>query len=129
MARRILIIDDDVHVSDSLQARLECMGYDVSVAHDGRTGLALLALATVLDPIDGVLLDVHMPVMDGVEVLREIRAKHPKVVVIMMSGGPDRRVLDEAFHMGARDYLVKPFDPAVLTRVCEQLFPLRKVEP
>jgi two-component system, NtrC family, response regulator AtoC len=125
MARRILIIDDDVHICDGLKARLEFMGYDVSVAHDGRTGLALLGLATVPDPIDGVLLDVHMPVMEGVEVLREIRAKHPKVPVIMMSGGPDRRVFEEAIHMGARDYLMKPFDLTVLTRVCEQVFPLR----
>jgi DNA-binding NtrC family response regulator len=129
MVRRILIIDDDVHICDALKARLEFMGYDVSVVHDGRTGLALLALATPLDPIDGVLLDVHMPVMDGLEVLREILAKHPKVPVIMMSGGPNRRVLEEAIQMGARNYVMKPFDTALLTGLCEQIFPLRKVEP
>lgn len=129
MARRILIIDDDAHIRESLQARLEFMGYDVSVARDGQTGLALLSLATAQDPIDGVLLDVHMPIMDGVAVLQEIVAKHPKVPVVMMSAGPDRRLLEEAVHLGARDSMMKPFDQTVLMRVCEQVFPLGKVEP
>jgi len=124
MSRHILIIDNEPHVSEALKDRLEAMGYDVSVAQDGRTGLALLALATKQCPIDGVLLDVHMPVMDGIEVLREIRAKYPSVPVVMMSAGPDHRVLEEAVRMGATSYFRKPFDTATLTRLCGQVFPL-----
>ena len=116
MSRHILIIDNEPHVSEALKDRLE--------AQDGRTGLALLALATKQCPIDGVLLDVHMPVMDGIEVLREIRAKYPSVPVVMMSAGPDHRVLEEAVRMGATSYFRKPFDTATLTRLCGQVFPL-----
>ena len=123
MPRHILIIDNEPHVCEGLKDRLESMGYAVSVAHDGRTGLALLALATVMDPIEGVLLDVHMPVMGGIEVLRNILSEYPKVPVIMMSAGPDRRVLREAVGMGAKNYLMKPFDMAELKHMCAQYFP------
>ncbi len=124
MPRHLLIIDNERDVSEALKDRLEAMGYSVSVALDGRTGLALLALATKQCSIDGVLLDVHMPVMDGIQVLRELLAKHPKVPVIMMSAGPDRRILHEAVRMGAKSYFTKPFDAAALTELCERVFPV-----
>ncbi len=125
MKRRLLIIDDDPHVAESLKYRLESMGYDVVEAGDGRRGLAFLALARKQDPIEGVVLDLHMPFMDGIEVLREIRARHPDVPVLMMTAGPDRRVLEEAVRMGASGYLIKPFEPDRLKELCQRVFPLK----
>ena len=128
MKNRLLIIDDEPHICEGLKDRLEAMGHDVVVAHDGRTGLALMALEARCVPLNGVLLDVHMPVMDGIEVLRELRVRHPGVPVLMMSAGPDDRVLQEAVRMGARDYVLKPFDVALLKEICAQVFPLREDE-
>ena len=70
MGRRILIIDDNPSICDALKDRLEAMGYSVFVAHDGRTGLALMALEAKQAPIGGVVVDMHMPIMDGIQVLR-----------------------------------------------------------
>lgn len=128
MKSRLLIIDDEPHICEGLKDRLEAMGHEVIVAHDGRTGLALMALEARSMPLNGVILDVHMPVMDGIEVLRELHARHPGVPVLMMSAGPDHRVLQEAVRMGARDYLLKPFDAAALKKICAKVFPLREDE-
>jgi DNA-binding response OmpR family regulator len=124
MKNRLLIIDDEPHICEGLKDRLEAMGHEVIVAHDGRTGLALMALEARGMPLNGVLLDVHMPVMDGLEVLRELRVRHPGVPVLMMSADPDHSVLQKAVRMGARDYVLKPFDVIIFKEICAQLFPL-----
>ena len=124
MGRRLLIIDNEPHLCESLKDRLESMGYGVLVAHDGRTGLALMALEAKHSPIGGVLLDVEMPIMDGIEVLRELRSQHETVPVLMMSAGADHSLLRQAVRMGARTYVLKPFDGTQLRHLCEQIFPL-----
>ena len=126
MSRRILIIDDEPHVSESLKDRLESMGYEAIVAHDGRTALALIALEAKQGPIGGVLLDVQMPVMDGTEVLRELRARHPDIPVVMMTAGADRTVLLGALQMGASECLIKLFDRTLLLEICGKVFPLEE---
>jgi DNA-binding response OmpR family regulator len=87
MGRRLLIIDDNRSVCAYLKDRLEAMGYTVIVAHDGRTGLALMALESKQAPIDGVLLDVHMPLMDGIQVLRALRLQHKTVPILVSRFG------------------------------------------
>ncbi|HXH86892.1 MAG TPA: response regulator [Nitrospira sp.] len=124
MGRRLLIIDNEPHICESLKDRLEAMGYTVLVAHDGRTGLALMALEAKQAPIRGVLLDVEMPIMDGMEVLRELRSQHETVPVLMMSAGADHAVLRQAVRMGAKTYFLKPFDGNQFRRLCERFFPL-----
>jgi len=123
MPRRILIIDNEPHICESLKDRLESKGYEAIIAHDGQTALALIALEAKQCPIGGVLLDVHMPVMDGMEVLRELRARYPDLPILMMSAGLDRGVLDEAVRMGASEYVLKPFDTALLSQMLDKLFP------
>ena len=124
MGRRLLIIDNEPHICESLRDRLEAMGYTVVVAHDGRTGLALMALEAKQTPIRGVLLDLQMPIMDGIQVLRELRVQHARVPVVMMTAEQDRRVRDEALSLGARHYIVKPVDATLFTQICQQTFPL-----
>lgn len=124
MGRRLLIIDNEPHLCESLRDRLEAMGYTVIVAHDGRTGLALMALEAKQTPIRGVLLDLQMPVMDGIQVLRELRVQHEQVPVVMMTAEPDRRIREEALSLGAKHYILKPVDATLLTQICEQTFPL-----
>jgi two-component system, response regulator FlrC len=126
MSPRVMIIDDDPDICESLKDRLEAMGYEVITAQDGRTGLALMALESKGSAVAGVFLDVQMAVMDGMEVLRILRRRHPEIPVLMMSAGSDPRLLDEALRMGAKEYLVKPLDPAHIDRICAQLFPLSR---
>jgi len=124
MGRRLLIIDDNAEICEALKDRLEAMGYSVLVAHDGRTGLALMALEAKQTPITGVLLDMQMPIMDGIEVLRELRVQHEHVPVVMMTAEPDPRVRQEALSLGARHYIVKPVDAPLFAQICAQTFPL-----
>jgi len=124
MGPRLLIIDNEPHLCESLSDRLEAMGYTVIVAHDGRTGLALMALEAKQTPIRGVLLDLQMPVMDGIQVLRELRIQHEQVPVVMMTAEQDRRIREEALSLGAKHYILKPVDATLLTQICEQTFPL-----
>jgi two-component system alkaline phosphatase synthesis response regulator PhoP len=124
MGRRLLIIDNEPHICEGLRDRLEAMGYSVLVAHDGRTGLALMALEAKQTPITGVLLDLQMPIMDGIHVLRELRVQHEHVPVVMMTAEPDRRVREEALSLGAKHYIVKPVDAPLFAQICAQTFPL-----
>ena len=124
MGRRLLIIDDNSMICEALKDRLEAMGYSVIVAHDGRTGLALMALEAKQAPIRGVLLDLQMPVMDGMEVLRELRVLYAQVPVVMMTAEQDRSFREEALGLGARQYILKPVDASLLRQICEQHFPL-----
>lgn len=122
MPSRIMIIDDDARICEILRDRLERMGYDSIIAYDGRTGLALMALERIRTPIAGVVLDVEMPIMNGIEVLRVLRSQYPEVPVLIMSPGPDFRMLEAAVRLGARGYILKPVDTAQFVRVCEQSF-------
>jgi DNA-binding response OmpR family regulator len=124
MGRRLLIIDDNPMICEALKDRLEAMGYSVLVAHDGRTGLALMALEAKEAPISGVLLDLQMPVMDGLQVLREIRTRHAQVPVVMMTAERDYRFREEALGLGAKQYILKPVVGAAFKQLCEQTFPL-----
>jgi DNA-binding response OmpR family regulator len=124
MGRRLLIIDDTPSICEALKDRLEAMGYTVIVAHDGRTGLALMALETKQDPIGGVLLDLDMPIMGGIQVLRELHVQHEHVPVVVMSANHERRVREEAISLGASHYIAKPFDTTRFVQICKDTFPL-----
>jgi two-component system nitrogen regulation response regulator NtrX len=106
MARsRILVIDDDAAIRDSLRMTLEYEGYDVVAAPTGQEGLTLAER----DTPDLVLLDVKMPGMDGLEVLDRLRAMAEAVPVIVVSGHGTISTAVEATKKGAFDFIEKPF--------------------
>ena len=102
---RILIVEDHGDVADLYQLKLQLEGYLVAVAHDGPTGLEL---AQTLHP-DLVLLDVHLPGVNGLEVLTRLSADPvTRDVPVLMFSQDDRvEVVEEARRRGARDFLVK----------------------
>ena len=118
MARRVLIIDDDRFIAEALKERLEAMGYEATAVTDGASGLTLLAREADGSPVELVLLDLNMPGMDGMAVLRELRAQHAAIPVIMMSATPARGAKMDALRAGARDYLEKPIDAPALMDKC-----------
>ncbi len=102
---RILIVEDEVGVAGFLEQGLKESGYAVDVARDGADGLEY-ALAY---EYDAIVLDIMLPKLNGLELLREIRAKRVKSPVLLLTArdGVDDRV--RGLDVGADDYLVKPF--------------------
>ena len=104
---RILLAEDNRPLAEGLSALLRGSGYAVDVVHDGPSAEALTAAA---EAFDLVILDLNLPGLDGLEVLRAMRARrHPAAVLILTArGAPEDRV--RGLDGGADDYLVKPFD-------------------
>ncbi len=107
MDMKILVVDDEEAVRESLRRALQLEGYDVELASDGAEALDLLA-AEPAQP-DAIVLDVLMPRLDGLEVARELRREGNSVPILMLTA---RAAVDDrvaGLDAGADDYLVKPF--------------------
>lgn len=104
--RTVLIVDDNELIRMTLRTVLRNAGLEViGEAADGDKALAQLELMRV----DLVCLDVVMPRMNGLEVLAEIRARHPEVKVLMVTGQADRETIQSAISGGAQGIILKPF--------------------
>lgn len=102
---KILLIDDDIEFTELLTELLSLEGFNMTVVHNGQEGLDELST----NQYDLVLLDVMMPVLNGIETLKQLRQKH-SIPVLMLSARDDEidRVL--GLELGADDYLPKPFN-------------------
>lgn len=116
---RVLVADDEPEVRDVLRRILEREGYAVLEANDGHHALR----ATELDAPDVMLIDLAMPGMDGIQVLRELRMRRTRLPVIAYSGAPANDVtLGAAMELGAVAVLGKPFErEALLDAVSEAI--------
>ncbi len=107
---KILVIDDDVIVRETIVQILESDGYDVVSAEDGRRGVALFRS----EQPDLVITDIIMPEKEGIQTIMEIRGTRPDAKVIAISGGGrigNTDFLKIARLLGAADVISKPFDP------------------
>src|SRR5690349_5508384 len=102
---RILVVDDEAAIRDSLRMTLEYEGYEFLGAATGQEGLALAER----EAPDLVLLDVKMPGMDGLEVLERLKAMNETLPVIVISGHGTISTAVEATHKGAFNFVEKPF--------------------
>ena len=103
---RILVVDDEVAVCDLLNDFLTLKGYEVFTASDGCT--AINKVKEVRPHL--VMLDIVMPGISGIEVLKEIKKLNPKTGVIMITAVPDQGTITESIDLGAYDYIRKPMD-------------------
>ncbi len=110
---RALIVDDSRFVRSYLRGLLEGKGIECDEAADGQAGLDCLTAGT---PFDLALVDWNMPVMNGLEMLTELRAEgfdHLKVMMVTTEAETDS--IERALHAGANEYLMKPFDDEALS--------------
>ena len=117
---RLLVVDDNEMNRDMLSRRLKGKGYIVEVAEDGQQALDMLAK----DPFDLILLDVMMPGISGIDVLRAVRQTKSRadLPIIMATAKDQSDDIVEALKLGANDYVTKPIDfPVCLARVQSQL--------
>jgi two-component system response regulator MprA len=108
---RILVVDDERAVRESLRRALELEGYEIELAADGEMALARLALEPL---VDAAILDVLMPGIDGIEVCRHLRASDNRTPVLMLTARAEVDSRVAGLDAGADDYLSKPFALAEL---------------
>lgn len=116
---KILIVDDEPDLVQTLRDRLEMNGYDIVTANNGKEGLE----KAVQEKPNIILLDVIMPVMDGLEMLEALR-KHPECkdcAIIMLTARSQRQDIVRAKVCGIQDYVVKPFDLSELVEKIENI--------
>lgn len=106
MEARILAVDDEDLFRQMLTAWLKEDGYDVESAANGDEAIAKIQAA----PFDVILLDIKMPGVDGIGVLKYVKEHHPGVEVIMVTGYEDIRIAVECMKLGASEFLTKPID-------------------
>lgn len=105
-AFKVLFVDDEVDYLETLVKRMRKRGLDVRGASSGPEALAALEQ----EAPDVVVLDVRMPGMDGIEILRQIKKQRPLVEVIMLTGHACLEAAKEGMQLGAFDYLMKPIN-------------------
>ncbi len=106
MDERILIVDDEELICRILSRRLTREGYPCATAHNGKEALTLL----YKEPFSIIISDIKMPEMDGLELLRRVKATNPGVMVVMVTAYPDIDMAVEAVRLGAYDFILKPAD-------------------
>ncbi|GGS56362.1 MULTISPECIES: response regulator transcription factor [Actinokineospora] len=119
--RRVLVVEDEKTIAESVAARLRAEGFTVEVASDGPSGVA----AAQANPPDLIVLDVMLPGFDGLEVCRRVQAERP-VPVLMLTARDDETDMLIGLAVGADDYLTKPFSIRELAARVHAL--LRRVE-
>jgi DNA-binding NtrC family response regulator len=113
MKRRVLIVEDDQIFLRPLQRTLEVEGYEVLVVASGEEAIDALKR----DDVDLVLTDKRLPGVDGVDLVRRLKAEHPDQAVVVMTAYGTIESAVEAMRLGASDYLVKPFETAEVLMV------------
>lgn len=114
----VLLVDDEREFVSTLAERMEMRGFAPEVAFNGEQALEMLARNTP----DVMVLDVKMPGMDGLEVLRRTRKSHPHIQVIILTGHGSERDEETARRLGAFEHLNKPVDINDLVVVMERAF-------
>jgi two-component system, OmpR family, response regulator len=120
---RVLLLEDDVALSDLLNEHLEDKGFDVTLCTNGQDALEAL----IDDKFDIALLDINTPQISGIEVLKTIRQEYKNnTPVIILTAYQDTKHLKESFENGVDDYIKKPFDLEELDqrilKLCRQFF-------
>lgn len=107
---KILVVDDEKRIAKSIKQGLEMDGYAVDIEHDGEDGYN----AARADDYDLIILDVMMPIMNGFEVAKKLRADGNKTPILMLTAKDQNKDIVEGLDSGADDYLPKPFSFEVL---------------
>lgn len=113
---RVLFVDDEDELVGAVVERLELRNIQATGATSGEQALALLEK----QDFDVVVLDVRMPGLGGLDVIKRIKSTHPDLEVVLLSGHGSSEDVDEGLRLGAVDYLQKPVDLDVLIKILRE---------
>ena len=106
MKQRVLVVEDEKQIAKILKIELEYEGYEVVATHDGKSGLE----AALQEKFDLILLDVMLPELNGIEVLRRIRKENNVIPIILLTARNMTMDKVTGLDQGANDYITKPFE-------------------
>lgn len=106
MKQRVLVVEDEIQIAKILKIELEYEGYEVVATHDGKSGLE----AALQEKFDLILLDVMLPGLNGIEVLRRIRKENNVIPIILLTARNMTMDKVTGLDQGANDYITKPFE-------------------
>ncbi|BCA53694.1 hypothetical protein W02_08340 [Nitrospira sp. KM1] len=115
---KILVVDDDMDIRQMLGDRLQAKGYDVRTESDGLQAMEAVRAET----FSGMILDIGIPSLDGMEVLKRIRQKDQQLPIIMVTASGAKDAAVRAISMGAQAYLLKPFEAEELDHIVDAWF-------
>ena len=118
MPKKILVIDDEIELAESLVVWLKSLGYETATAADGISGIGKFKEELP----DLVLLDIMMPGLSGLDVLKEIKELNKDIPVIMLTAYGTPQSAIEALRLGAYDHLGKPFNTETLLEMIKRAF-------
>ncbi len=125
---RVLVVDDDPLICWALEREFRAHDLDISHCREGKAALGLVGAA----PCDLVVLDVHLPDANGIDLLAEIRRISPRTRGIVISGDASPATVRRAVAAGAEQFIEKPFDPSVIRGYAQAMFrnyPVRRRHP
>ena len=125
MSIQVLLVDDEVEFAAYTAKRLSARGMQVQITHSGRSALKLMAEHS----FDVIVLDLLMPEMNGLEVLREMKKARSKAQVIMLSGNMNGEAVTEGEALGAVEYILKPCEFSTLVKAIENADKRRSQRP
>lgn len=117
---RLVLVDDNTLILNEIMASLS-MFEDFELVGQGKSGLDAIALCNQHQP-DVVLMDIVMPIMDGIRATKEILARHPAIKIIALSGNSDAKTVQEMISAGAVGYIVKDSFPEHLTSTIRAVY-------
>ena len=109
---KILVVDDERKIANALAERLALRGFDATPAYDGTSSLSMLRR----DHFDGIILDLRLPDIDGIDILRQVKEEFPDMTVVILSGHATEQDFETCLRMGARACFQKPADISQITK-------------
>ncbi|MEE9518093.1 MAG: response regulator [Candidatus Adiutricales bacterium] len=110
---KIMIVDDEKKIADAMTERLRIRGFDAAAVYSGRSALQLLRKET----FDGIVLDLRLPDIDGIEVLKRTMKEYPKMKVVILSGHGTDQEFQRCLKRGAKACFHKPANLSKITNV------------
>lgn len=104
---KFLFVEDEKDLLDIIAETLQKLGINFLTATNGEEGLSILAKN---DDIDIIVTDISMPVMNGLEMIREVKKLYPNMNIVVMTAHTESKYINEVSQYGVNDYLLKPFD-------------------
>jgi two-component system chemotaxis response regulator CheY len=120
MLRKVLVIDDEEVIRQTIRQQLDGSGFEIIEANDGEHGIELLNTLDNPLTVDVIICDIRMPKINGIKAIAYFRKEYPSTPIIVLTGYPDVTIATDLLKQGVSDYLTKPVNKQSLIEVVKK---------